>query len=433
MKPFPLGLTLLVSVTVMRSPSSSRGADDASAAEKEIVSKLKGGLSALDSALERYNKIESSGRFDIFARHTIHLALVAELRSIKDPGFLKKSEQVLARTAKTAFPGQVALLKTAVGADFPASTTERLDLLLRAAKGKDAKLSTWGIRLLAETRWPEAIEALIAMLAEEERAGRYDGVTGELISSELFRVLGADAVRGGSGRIREAWERMKRKAPSEPSRNLPADAGVTGTFFGARISPHSLFLIDASSSMLEPVASAGWKPGRTAVGKGDGRPKGWPEPKQAVLKIDEAKKELQQVLKSLRTSYQFNILSYNSTFHPWKGGVEIKLVPASASALESASGFVKDLKTDHRTNIHDTIAAALEVPGVDTIYLLSDGVPTSGGSPEEIEARVAALNYLRCVRVLTFGFTSDKPGDFDEDFMKRLAASNWGWYKRLND
>ena len=139
------------------------------------------------------------------------------------------------------------------------------------------------------------------------------------------------------------------------------------------------------------------------------------------------------MLKGLQPKSLFNILSYNSTFHSWQKQSALKLVEATASAVESASAFVRELKTDPMTNIHDTLAAALQVPDVDTIYLLSDGVPTKGGSPAEIERRAGALNYLRCARILTYGFTSDKPGDFDEAFMKRLAEQNRGWYLRVND
>ena len=42
------------------------------------------------------------------------------------------------------------------------------------------------------------------------------------------------------------------------------------------------------------------------------------------------------------------------------------------------------------------------------------------------------MNYLAGVRVVAYGFAAEEGGSFDEEFMKRLASANWGWYRRLN-
>lgn len=419
------------------------GADKAPELLAELVGKLQGGLANLESVLDRYNRIESAGKMDIFERHAIHRGLLKEISARRDPALDARTRAYLGRTEKSTFPARVLMLKVFMGREFPAPEAERALLLEELARGKDARLATWAMRLLAESRWSGSVEALLRILAAEERAGKFDGLIAQQATSELFRILGAEAIRGGSGKIREAWEKMKMKVPASPAYTLGAGAVATGTFFGDRISPRSVFCLDASSSMLERVSRREASTGKTAVGpekgkksstrKRDEEGEGWgPLNGGGELKIDVAKKELVQVLKSLQPSFQFNILTYNSTYYPWQSRGSIKLVEAKASAVESACSFVSSLKTDQFTNIHDTIAAALEVPGVDTVYLLSDGVPTKGGSPADIERRVGALNYLLGARVLTYGFTSEKAGDFDEEFMKRLARDNWGWYRRLN-
>jgi len=50
-----------------------------------------------------------------------------------------------------------------------------------------------------------------------------------------------------------------------------------------------------------------------------------------------------------------------------------------------------------------------------------------GGNPDQIRKRVAAMNYLRGARVVTYGFTGSK-----EDLMRGLASKNWGWFRSLN-
>ncbi|MBI4605034.1 MAG: hypothetical protein HY721_23985, partial [Planctomycetes bacterium] len=235
--------------------------------------------------------------------------------------------------------------------------------------------------------------------------------------------------QGGSGRIRAAWEAMGKKLPASPSYDPVESDAVTSAFFGDRVSPRSVLCIDTSSSMLQRTSlrSAGSQ-GRTVV-KGE---RDRERSKATERKIDIVKRELERTVLALRPSCKFNVLSYNAAVLPWRGKGELKLHPANEGSLKDAAEFARRLATATGTNIHDALAEALEVPGVETVYLLSDGVPSVGGTKEEIERRVAALNYLRGVRIITYGFAAEESGAYDEDFMRRLAQRNWGWYRRLN-
>ena len=93
----------------------------------------------------------------------------------------------------------------------------------------------------------------------------------------------------------------------------------------------------------------------------------------------------------------------------------------------AAEGFAKSLQTGSGTTIHDSLALAQKVKGVEAIYLLSDGAPSRGVGPAEIKKLVAAMNYLLGVRLVTYGFTGS-----DEKLMKDLASRNWGRYRALN-
>jgi hypothetical protein len=151
-------------------------------------------------------------------------------------------------------------------------------------------------------------------------------------------------------------------------------------------------------------------------------------------KVEIVREELLRALSGLQSHSSFNILGYNATPSAWRaerGG--LKLHRAGTETIESARAWTRALEVATGTNIHDTLAAALDVPEVETIYLLSDGVPSRGGGTAEVERRAAAMNYLRGVRIVTYGFTAEGEGAYDEEFMKRLARNNWGWYRRLND
>lgn len=95
--------------------------------------------------------------------------------------------------------------------------------------------------------------------------------------------------------------------------------------------------------------------------------------------------------------------------------------------------FVQEIETHTGTWTQQALEAAFAIRDADTIYLLSDGVPSGRSArPPRILEIIAAKNYLRGVRIITLGFHPEGKGTFDEGFMRRLAGDHWGWYRRLN-
>ena len=142
-------------------------------------------------------------------------------------------------------------------------------------------------------------------------------------------------------------------------------------------------------------------------------------------KVDIVKGELAKAVGGLSRESLFTIIPYDGTATTWRGRGQLQ--PGTRTNVLAAEGFARSLQPGSGTNIHDSLALALKVKGVETIYLLSDGAPSRGGGPAEIKKRVAAMNYLLGVRVVTYGFTGS-----DEKLMKDLASRNWGWYRALN-
>ncbi|MCZ6793883.1 MAG: hypothetical protein O7J95_09765 [Planctomycetota bacterium] len=405
--------------------ADAREREQLAALTRAMVESIRKRPAASTRVLKRYSRIEATGSFDRAGRYALHRKLLGALRGSRDPSLLRVARSTLRLSPKTNLAAQVLVLKALVAPDFPGSREERIELLVRQAKGSSSRLQVWGLRLLGDSRWPEAVDAMIRLLDHEEASGRSGSFLWHLTSGELHRVLGSRQAHGIAATLRARWEKMGRKVPKKPDHGAPR--GVTVGFFGDKVSPRSVFVIDTSSSMRQ-LATLPGSGGRIVV-KGDekARLRGRREPKVEIVK-----RELERAVAVLQPIFKFNILSYSATFHPWKGSGKLRLHPATRENVASGRDFARTLTTDSGTNIYDSLEAAMSIPDVDTVYLLSDGQPSRGGTKPQIEANARLGNYLLGIRIVTYGFTPEGKGSFDEEFMKRLARSHRGWYRRLN-
>jgi len=148
-------------------------------------------------------------------------------------------------------------------------------------------------------------------------------------------------------------------------------------------------------------------------------------------KIDRARKELLKALSSLDPSVRFNIVLFNDTVmefsdHP---------VALTDNALKKAEIFFNEAQIEGGTNIFDALDSALQIKSMglvdlfgdnlqfDTIFLLSDGVPTAGDviNPEEILRIITEANQLSKIKINTIYL-----GDIPSRFMRELAEKNFG-------
>ena len=221
--------------------------------------------------------------------------------------------------------------------------------------------------------------------------------------------------------------------------------GLTGaTLFGTPITgKYIVFVLDVSGSMLSTDIPSDRDPAvkrrpRTVVRKGEEEGGEEDEAKKDLPPSDRqrmlrAKSELSKVVKALAEDVRFNIVTFSSDVKLWKQ----TLVPASASNKKSAVEHIEALKAEGVTVTDLALEAAFAHLETDTIYLVSDGVPThtgsSAGIPEDtpglitlIHNRVEELNFLRGVRIFTLGFQLA-----EEEFLKKLATDNAGTYVRI--
>jgi len=100
------------------------------------------------------------------------------------------------------------------------------------------------------------------------------------------------------------------------------------------------------------------------------------------------------------------------------------MVTISPSTLGQLEREIRSLVPTGTTALFDGLEAALAVPDVRAIYLLSDGEPFGGrfDDPDEILREVAFLNQLRRARIHCVSI------ERKSELLQRLAAAHGGRY-----
>jgi Mg-chelatase subunit ChlD len=206
----------------------------------------------------------------------------------------------------------------------------------------------------------------------------------------------------------------------------------TGLFGLTVTGQRMVFVLDVSGSMdtVDRVRRRAPQRARTSVGASKGR-----QPEASVSRLERAKKQLVQVIQRLGVGVRFNIVTFSSPQEvvPWREG----LIAVSAEAKAEARQYVMGLRAGGVTATDVALETAFARRDADSIYLISDGVPThlGGTKPGDTEAlmvaisrRVRELNLLRDVRVFTLGFPQVARG---YEFLAELARENGGRFIKI--
>ncbi|MBK8179404.1 MAG: HEAT repeat domain-containing protein [Planctomycetes bacterium] len=304
------------------------------------------------------------------------------------------------------------------------------------------------IGALAKVRRQESIEPLINRLAVEEGRLRMDiglaldEITGKTLGDrhEMWQQFWSSYK--DRFKIPTDAELAKLRQQQKETREKYKPSGPQTTYHGIDSPSRSiLFVIDVSGSMENLV-----------VEKERFQDGGYP----SMMRIDIVKVELARTIERLEPYVKFNILAFGTDVKPWKK----ELVPANvlnrtagkdwALKLEPLGGSSKqDLASvgltgaanleAGKTNTWGALSWALGIAGrgakdknyavaVDTVFFLSDGRPSHGDyvDPEDILREFRAANKLRKVVLHTIAI-----GEFQKDFMKRLAEENGGVFVDL--
>jgi len=205
-------------------------------------------------------------------------------------------------------------------------------------------------------------------------------------------------------------------------------------FFGEEIfSRNVVFVIDVSGSMSAYDESDEYTGDNVATDR---------------ERLRRAKEQLKSALKRLPPPTRFNIISYGNFVRSWKGSLQT----ADSTNVKEAIKFVDAFRAAGMTHTDEAVKRAFEDRDVDTIVLLSDGVPMKATSSdvmalmEEILKWVRDHNASRKIRIKTFGFEGQGhlPGERRQPdiplppdhnpvakFMSDLAEQNGGTYRPI--
>lgn len=311
---------------------------------------------------------------------------------------------------------------------------------------------------LAHPSWQVRASAIAALGAVRnadsigplvERMGQEEGRLVEDIGKALARITGRDF-----GPRVEAWQAFwaavkdRYKMPTDEElaklREIQAKRkeeyqgpAKPVAYHGVETPSHSIvFVIDVSGSMEQEVVS------REHFKQTD-----YPSWKR----IDVIKTELMRTIRGLEPYVDFNVIAFATDVKTWKKS-QVKANPLNKSSaeswvsrLEAIGGSSKEELArvglvgaanleGGKTNTFAALMTALGVEEgqeasrdyethVDTIFFLSDGRPSHGKfvEPDDVLREVRAANELRKVVIHTITL-----GEFEKDFMERLAAENGG-------
>ncbi|HJM38659.1 MAG TPA: VWA domain-containing protein [Planctomycetota bacterium] len=239
------------------------------------------------------------------------------------------------------------------------------------------------IMTLQQLRHPTALEALISGLDHR------DEMTSGMIQKTLRSLTGE-----GFGASKHMWKkwwgdhRAGFTFPTEKEveyrlRNLEeiSSGGATSVaFFGLPvISNHVAFVIDTSSSMLNDFSSTSHYGDTTGT------------------RLSTAKAQLLIALKGMPDGSRFNIFTFGAKGESW----EESLVKLNSKTRASVKKYIERLTPTGQTAMFDALELAFNDREVDTIFLLSDGVPSGGkiDDPDLILNEIQRWNQTRRIPI----------------------------------
>jgi len=217
----------------------------------------------------------------------------------------------------------------------------------------------------------------------------------------------------------EAWKRWYEKVKNGFDPDDPNYAKhETSSFFRFSVqSDMVLFILDISGSMKWP-----------------GAPQGIKESEWQGSRIDLAHRELFKTIEGLSKETKFNVAVFSGAVMAWQKAE----VQATKENQLAAIAWIREQLPRGGTATYDAIDYGISKTRADTIYFLSDGVPSGGRfeEPERILMELRKANRFRRVSINTVALIVGKADyesalkyeDPDEmaEFMNRIAEENYG-------
>lgn len=273
------------------------------------------------------------------------------------------------------------------------SEAERARVAVDHLHHRDWRVRAAAFELAVAAPSKAAVAGLIDRLRKEKGRLRHDAWTA------LNKITGAGFV---DAKQWQAWWKAASKDVVLPMKSGSSGGappqGTGAAYWDVPVhSTRLTFIVDTSGSMNKPF------------GTGD------------TTRLDEAKRQLLSVFERLPKGSALNVVGFSSD------AVEMfdRLQPLSARRRKAAESFVEDLVGKGPTNVFASLESAFADDGVDTIFLLTDGRPSSGSVADV--ATLAKLTRLwnagRSVQIHTIAL-----GEASQ-LLELLAADSGGVYR----
>jgi hypothetical protein len=140
-----------------------------------------------------------------------------------------------------------------------------------------------------------------------------------------------------------------------------------------------------------------------------------------ITKMGTARRELKRALDSLRGGTNFTIITFGEHATEWPGGVRA----AGPAAMALAREYVATVSAAGGTPMAEALQLGFQSPGVRTLFVVSDGRPTTGEVLQLVQHLQESREGRRMV-INTIGIGSDQDGGL----LCQLALDNEGVYVR---
>lgn len=365
------------------------------------------------------------------------------------PSLTKREAYLAAVEALAAAQGDAReeVIKTLTRGRAPAQRVACADAL--GASGGDDAVASALAEALDDKDMPVRIATIRALSRLERRACirplyqrlfKIEDRSGGTEVEELYRALAH--LTGQAFETLEDWEKFHSTLPADydPKTRRSGDEATTrtressGKIFDSVVTSRAFVLVlDISSSMrvIDLPPGQKWKDDKGK--EHDYRDPGMGAPHDDS-RFRRAQREFVQFIESLTPRTKFALVVFGNRARAWPDSEQ--LVPASEQNKRQAIQFVQGLQWEPATVTDEALEKAFAIPGADTIYLFSDGIPERqrNGKNEDIPqdeviAKAQELNLTRKVRINCYGFAT--VSNSVRNFLRRLAEANDGEYKDI--
>lgn len=342
--------------------------------EAEMLVPVPDGATVRSFALEGKSKEAGAKLLPKMEAKSTYLSIVSRLR---DPALLEFAGYNMVRSSVFPVPARGTQRVRLIYEQVLRADGERVDYLLPRSESFEASATPWKISVRVQSK------AAISTLYSPSHQ-----ITTERLAPGQLRaeVAGSPQIEPGPFRISYLVERNGLSA----SLLAYPDERMGGGYF---------LLLAGVPAEARPASAPALKREVTLVIDRSGSMKG--------EKMEQARAAALQVIDGLDDGEAFNIIDYSDTIERFSP----QPVSKTAETTGKARAYIKRLKAEGGTNIHDSLLEALRQEptrgSLPLVLFLTDGLPTVGEQRESAIRKAVASSNAHRRRIFTFGVGYD--------------------------